>query len=797
MTRYADPTRCPDCGRPITYGTPACTSCALPLLGPVASELFTTLTRADQLLETLRRTPAAAAAPAREPAEPAPVRRNRLHGASVPAILLTLGAGCLLVAAVVFLAVAWVVLGVEGRTAVLVGVTGASAALTWWVSGRALRGATEALGLVTLGLTALDLAGARSAGWFGSPDTATFLTILGLAMAIIATGACLVLQHRPSGAFTSGEVVVGLAAGVAALGVATLGWSDDGVAALAALVTAGGIAGATGALRLVVGAVGAGTVAALAWAGLCLVGLESLLRDQTLAHAWGDLAAWPLLVAALVAGVVVALRILPEPLRVAAGGVAVALVVAALVVPALDEGGTTAVLVALALLVLSSGVLLGVGRPWGATVGVTAALSALPAALAALVLAAVGSGRLFETATLDGGAGDRLAAFDGSLEIAPWLLVPAVVVLVGTALATLRYAGRTPRLTVELPAGTVAGTVLLALASYAVPVWLLVALPALVGLALVLRGRLLVGGGFLVVGLLVGQHAPALALGAATIALAAAAWVLAKDAEEEIRVVTGFLLQPVLALWVWELATLTDVHGSWAAALGIVAIAALVLAVRNPGLELGAVLGILLLGFAGLDATLGSSVWAAVYLTLAGVAASALALLRPDRRPVGWLGGLLLAAATWVRLGDLGVEQPEAYTLPSALALLVVGLLHLRRNPDADTLRALSPGLALALVPSLLWVLVEPGTLRAAVLGLVCLALVLAAVAMRWTAPLVHAGTVGALVVLRHAAPYLDAGVPRWVLIGAAGSILVALGITWESRVRDARHVLGYVASLR
>jgi transposase-like protein len=39
--------------------------------------------------------------------------------------------------------------------------------------------------------------------------------------------------------------------------------------------------------------------------------------------------------------------------------------------------------------------------------------------------------------------------------------------------------------------------------------------------------------------------------------------------------------------------------------------------------------------------------------------------------------------------------------------------------------------------------------------------------------------------------------VPRWVLIGAAGAVLMAIGVTWEGRLHEARQVLGYVRSLR
>ncbi len=59
-----------------------------------------------------------------------------------------------------------------------------------------------------------------------------------------------------------------------------------------------------------------------------------------------------------------------------------------------------------------------------------------------------------------------------------------------------------------------------------------------------------------------------------------------------------------------------------------------------------------------------------------------------------------------------------------------------------------------------------------------------------------HGAVVGSLLVLRLATPVAEA-VPRWALIGAAGAVLVVLGITWERRVRDARALAGYVRGLR
>src|ERR1700710_684152 len=108
MTTYADPTRCPDCHSLLGEAPSVCRRCALPLTGPTAIELFTTLQRADGLLATLRRQAApvaepalvsAGSPPAAAAASPAaghaPRRATdldapRLSGASVPKILLTL-----------------------------------------------------------------------------------------------------------------------------------------------------------------------------------------------------------------------------------------------------------------------------------------------------------------------------------------------------------------------------------------------------------------------------------------------------------------------------------------------------------------------------------------------------------------------------------------------------------------------------------------------------------------------------------------------------------------------------------
>jgi len=186
----------------------------------------------------------------------------------------------------------------------------------------------------------------------------------------------------------------------------------------------------------------------------------------------------------------------------------------------------------------------------------------------------------------------------------------------------------------------------------------------------------------------------------------------------------------------------------------------------------------------------------AVHLTIAGALVTATSIIHPSRRALAWPGGLLLAAATWVRLYDLGVQVPEAYTLPSALVLVAVGAWRLRQDDRSATLTYLAPGLTLATLPSLLAMLDDPASLRALLLGAVCLGLVLAGVAFRWSAPLVIGAVVGTLLVLRELAPYA-AHVPTWLTIGVSGTVLLAVGITWESRMRDVHRATRYVAALR
>ena len=128
----------------------------------------------------------ALATPPSAPAQPS----GGLGAASVPKILLGLGATCLLVAAVIFLAVAWSWLGVGGRTAVLVALTVTTALSGQWLARRDLGVAAEALTTVALGLVMVDLFGAATAGWLGSPSDQWFVVMVGTSLLAVSLGLC-------------------------------------------------------------------------------------------------------------------------------------------------------------------------------------------------------------------------------------------------------------------------------------------------------------------------------------------------------------------------------------------------------------------------------------------------------------------------------------------------------------------------------------------------------------------------------------------------------------------------------
>jgi hypothetical protein len=195
--------------------------------------------------------------------------------------------------------------------------------------------------------------------------------------------------------------------------------------------------------------------------------------------------------------------------------------------------------------------------------------------------------------------------------------------------------------------------------------------------------------------------------------------VLLRAREAFSKLLGGVLLPAASAGLLWSGAAAAGVAVDLRALPLLIVVGAIAIARPRIEVEASAALAGIMAAAASIDVAADRSTSLAIHLTVAGALVTLSSLLHSDRRVYAWPGGFLLAAATWVRLADLGVETPEAYTLPSALVLVMVALDRLRRHPGTST-TVLLPGLSLATVPTLLWVLDDPVSPRAVVLGAAC-----------------------------------------------------------------------------
>lgn len=196
----------------------------------------------------------------------------------------------------------------------------------------------------------------------------------------------------------------------------------------------------------------------------------------------------------------------------------------------------------------------------------------------------------------------------------------------------------------------------------------------------------------------------------------------------------------------------------------------------------------------------GRAPFLALVLALCGVLAAG-AAVRPERRPVaGYLAAALFVAATWVRLAASEVSVPEAYTLPVTVPALVVGVLRRRKDPGASSWTAYGPGLAATLLPSLAVAWTDPDWLRPLLLGVAALVITLLGAKYRLQALLLLGGAVLALDTLHELAPYVvqvAGALPRWLPPALAGLLLLAVGATYEQRLREARRLKDVLGRMR
>jgi hypothetical protein len=822
MAVFADPTRCPDCAASLGVAPRQCPRCGLPLTGPVVTELFTTLTRADELLATLRTlraaapaarpapapTPAAAAypAPPRAPL-PGPVSAGEPHLGlgTVPRILLGLGALFLLVGAVTFLAMTWSWLGTGGRTAVLLGLTAAAAASSAWLLGRGLRLGAEAHATVACGLGVLDLTGARAAGWLGDLDRAGAAVLVGTLLALTALG----VAARPSLAgrrpLVVAQVLVPVGAFTAGAGLLATFVEDAPLAAFLTPVLATlALTFAARAVRLA--AVTEVLVATSAVWWLVLLGhgvveLGAPGRPFTYSALVSDDRAVPLLLAALLVPVLPLASAVARHLVPLTVGIAGTLLLALASLPAVDEDPTVPVLVACGVLVACSvGVWAAPSHHWAVAPSVPGiAYGAVVASVGAHLAAAAASAppRL---GSLDAAVTDRLPAVDTGYPAA--LVVPVLVAAVAFLLAweqRLRPIDHVAARLVAVAGAATVGALLLAESPLVVPVLVLV---ALAGVAYGLWWRTDHGAEL---GVAAGAGLAALWCAQPSDVLLTTVLGLMTAATVAVGLRGGAQADPALALaavpataTVWTLVHSLGVEAHWSGLVALVVLAPLALlrpvaAVEASVVVCGAVSGLVAFGMHPEPLA-----WASVLLLAGGAGFAATAALHPHRRQQAVTAGVLVLLALWCQLLHHSADAIEAYTLPLAAVLLGAGVWLMRRNPSLSSWTALGVGLVLATVPSLLTVLAQGSRVgvRDDLLALGCVLLVLAGARWRLAAPLLVGGAVGTVVALLLAGPYA-AYVPTFAWLVTAGAVLTVCGVTWEARLQQVRAAGTYLRGLR
>lgn len=808
---FADSRLCLSCRGSIDAGVATCPHCGMNLASNEIQQAWRALVVADQWVERARAAQAGAAAPAM-PAAEAPVVAQPKRRLSAGTVLLVLGAVSLLVAGLIFITVSWGSLGIVGRALALLAFTTVVGVLAYVLTRRGLRGSAEALWTVFLGLLTLDWFAARDQGLFGldAMPGGYAAGIWGAVVLVAGVAIAKVGQRSLGTTLVAPTIAAGAAPVFGAGGIAGELIHDD---VFWWALTTGVAAGAVTVLHrrldlrpaFLVAMGGTAILATVAVVAALVEALDHPSLDALVLERHGLPLAVVAAVAALV-GVVTGDRV--RSTAAAVSVLAAGTLVATPADAAWSMRGAFVVGAVVAVLAAALGAGDGAwprGLRWAS--GVAAALIA------------VGGGwwlgRLVEVAAA-GAVGERTTMLAQHIELGPHVYVgpswvPLAISLgVGGALVLAR---RWPELAAHGEArihlAGAAATVLAvgAATAVAVPIPPAVSL----GSSLVFLGAVLafvnratppfwrhLGSAVVAIAPLVTLSSWVASLVVwplAALALALSGW---RESDAGIRwAERGF------AAW-WAslvpgIALAYAGRSTRMVALAIIVGAVVVLiagALRDrEGRSVGAAdlgagaamaIGLILGTVPGLDAL----PW-----TVAGAGVTVAGLVNRRRRWCHWAGPSLLGIAYIVRLAESRVDAIEAYTAPFAVALLGVGLWALRRQ-ELGTVRALGPGVTLALLPSLPQALEEPASLRGLLLGLVAVGFLALGLMRRWRAPFVGGTTVTLLLVLANIGPWAMA-VPRWLLIAVLGAVAIGVGATWESRVRNGRAVASYVSGMR
>lgn len=834
----AAPGGCPRCGTGLVGAR--CPTCGISLEGPTAQELA----RVDQDLARLvaRRqdligrlgaeapwqvqpTSALPPPPPPPPGELPPLFADqpatldltgRPAGPQVSSILLSLGTALLVVASLVFAAVTWNRIGPVGQGALLLGLTVAAAFATDRASRRGLTGTAEALGVLTVLMGPLVAQAMRiTTGLVADVDLRTWANwgswswwpaaIVLIGAASLAFGQAVAV--RSPQLLGAGLVQFGLPLWTALAPLPTV--AKVGLLAVQAVLV--GAALAPSARTTSTGSVW--------WAGSVVVWAWAVVAAATMIPGSDPLEAvrWPL-VGALMSLAAAASAISwawtdTPPRRDGPAAGALASVLAAI---ALVLAGSAPEVVAWPVAVVAFGVvLLAVDRLGGARRAALTPLAWTAVGLAALpvvaaVAAAFGAGTDAAEPIWSSYFGVVPDAVGSARAYGNTLSV--TVSLVAVAAAVWLVAGREAGRSAAWAAGVaivVTAPVLAGLSTGAITVVLLSAAAATAAVAVTVdRGAVVPAATLLAAGLLWSLSTQPLTIAALAVsAVAAIAAVVAFQRDEHEIPAAAATTVATTAVLV-ELGVLADAAGAgrpWpVAVVAVVAAVGLILVpsradtmVPKAAVFVFSAFHLTMLLRLASDASYvaaGAGALTAVLAVGATAAAAKAFLVHREQRGLAWWGWAVVAGAevlwlAWYRLTEASITVLEAYTLPLAVVVATVSVLAARATRPGGLRTTHSwmlegGGLALALWPTALVALGDPGLTRQ-VVGLGGGAAVLTAgAAWRRRAPVDIGGATVALLGMQAALPYL-ADVPRWISLGAVGAALVLLGATFERRRQD------------
>lgn len=201
-----------------------------------------------------------------------------------------------------------------------------------------------------------------------------------------------------------------------------------------------------------------------------------------------------------------------------------------------------------------------------------------------------------------------------------------------------------------------------------------------------------------------------------------------------------------------------------------------------------------LVGLTAVSSTATTLAWGQLALQMSVAGAALLAYGRVSRqRPVLLLGLAELVVAAWIGAAGHSVTTPEVYTLPAVVALLLAAGRGLWTAPSWVVWGA---PLLVGLVPSTLVLLDHSEPLRLILVVLVATACAVLGTVTHRQAPFVIGLSVLVTVAVSELGPYAEL-IPRWVSLGTAGVVLLALGATYERRLAQAREAIAWVGGLR